>query len=148
MEAHSEIVLVPQSPADSTHLRPLKFVGDESAGRNFSLGRHVNSEQLQQSFGKILRFPRDLKAPAGAKRARQEKGVSLMTILHINSPANALALGYADGRNVFGPRDARYAHRDVETGVVMLSNLPWVDVTAFAKLMGKTAAFSSLGLAE
>jgi uncharacterized protein len=119
-----------------------------SRARNFALGHYVNSERLQQSFGKISRFPRDLKAPAGAKRAHQERGVSLMTILHINSPANALALGYADGRNVFGPRDARYAHRDVETGVVMLSNLPWVEASAFATLKEKAAALSSLGLAE
>ena len=52
-----------------------------------------------------------------------------MTIVHINRPANALAIGYADGRNVFGPRDARYAHIDVETGLVILSDLPCVVVT-------------------
>ena len=53
-----------------------------------------------------------------------------MTIVHINRPANALALGYADGRNVFGPRDTRYAHIDVKTGLVILSDLPSVVVIA------------------
>jgi hypothetical protein len=50
--------------------RPRKFVGDESSGAQLLARTYVNSKQLQQSFGKILRFPRDLKAPADPKRAQ------------------------------------------------------------------------------